>query len=301
MAGVEVYRADAAFEADGQQHPAGTFVVPMAQVFALRQGHSRAADLPGSAAVADLAARAALRRHLAGRSACCSASTTSSSASRSRMASRLTGSRRRPGLDGRVTGSGSRQPYVFDYRGPDAARAMNRLMKDGARLALEPAGAAARRACGCSTRTASRSTRSPPTSARASRPPRPARRRMRFPSRPRIGMLAVDRRQHGRRLDALGAGAARVRPDDAAQRRGPRGKLRDKFDVVIFPDQNPNAIVSGATGQNIRPEYRGGIGDEGNRRDQGVRRRRRHARHARTRPTSRSSVWGFRSRISSQA
>jgi hypothetical protein len=41
------------------------------------------------------------------------------------------------------------------------------------------------------------------------------------------------------------------------------GKLRDRFDVIVFPDQNPNAIVNGATAANVRPEYRGGIGDEG--------------------------------------
>jgi glutamine amidotransferase-like uncharacterized protein len=41
------------------------------------------------------------------------------------------------------------------------------------------------------------------------------------------------------------------------------GKLRDKYDVIILPDQNQNSIVNGANGQNIRPEYRGGIGDEG--------------------------------------
>src|SRR4029453_18394751 len=34
MGGVEVYKADAAFEADGQKYAAGTFVIPMAQVFA---------------------------------------------------------------------------------------------------------------------------------------------------------------------------------------------------------------------------------------------------------------------------
>jgi len=34
MAGVDVYRADAQFEADGAKYAAGTFVVPMAQVFA---------------------------------------------------------------------------------------------------------------------------------------------------------------------------------------------------------------------------------------------------------------------------
>src|SRR3954471_20346196 len=34
MGGVEVYRADAAFDADGARYAAGTFVIPMAQVFA---------------------------------------------------------------------------------------------------------------------------------------------------------------------------------------------------------------------------------------------------------------------------
>ena len=41
------------------------------------------------------------------------------------------------------------------------------------------------------------------------------------------------------------------------------GGLRAKFDAIILPDQAPRAIVDGASGQNIRPEYRGGIGDEG--------------------------------------
>jgi hypothetical protein len=34
QAGVDVYRADAPFDADGKQYTAGTFVVPMTQVFA---------------------------------------------------------------------------------------------------------------------------------------------------------------------------------------------------------------------------------------------------------------------------
>src|SRR5262249_24333778 len=33
LGGVEVYRADAAFEIDGARYAAGTFVIPMAQVF----------------------------------------------------------------------------------------------------------------------------------------------------------------------------------------------------------------------------------------------------------------------------
>jgi len=34
-------------------------------------------------------------------------------------------------------------------------------------------------------------------------------------------------------------------------------------DVIILPDQGSRAIVDGSTGQNVRAEYRGGIGDEG--------------------------------------
>jgi hypothetical protein len=41
------------------------------------------------------------------------------------------------------------------------------------------------------------------------------------------------------------------------------GRLRGRFDVIILPDQAPRGIIDGASGQNVRPEYRGGIGDEG--------------------------------------
>ena len=40
-----------------------------------------------------------------------------------------------PTLEGRVTGNGPR--FVFDYRGPDAARAINALLKQGARATFE--------------------------------------------------------------------------------------------------------------------------------------------------------------------
>src|SRR4029077_19251607 len=40
-----------------------------------------------------------------------------------------------PQLEGTVTGTGP--SFVFDYRGPDAARAINRLLKAGAHVTLE--------------------------------------------------------------------------------------------------------------------------------------------------------------------
>ncbi len=41
------------------------------------------------------------------------------------------------------------------------------------------------------------------------------------------------------------------------------GGLKEKFDVIILADQSPQSIVRGADGNTVRPEYRGGIGDEG--------------------------------------
>jgi hypothetical protein len=41
------------------------------------------------------------------------------------------------------------------------------------------------------------------------------------------------------------------------------GRLRDRFDVLLFADQQPNSIVSGNSSPGTRPEYRGGIGEDG--------------------------------------
>jgi hypothetical protein len=41
------------------------------------------------------------------------------------------------------------------------------------------------------------------------------------------------------------------------------GKLRERFDVILFADQQPNSIVAGNTSPGTRPEYRGGIGEDG--------------------------------------
>jgi len=41
------------------------------------------------------------------------------------------------------------------------------------------------------------------------------------------------------------------------------GKLAEKFDVLIFPDMGAREIVRGRQEQRTRPEYRGGIGEDG--------------------------------------
>jgi hypothetical protein len=41
------------------------------------------------------------------------------------------------------------------------------------------------------------------------------------------------------------------------------GGLRQRFDAIVIPDQSPRDLLEGYTGDAIRSEYRGGIGDAG--------------------------------------
>jgi hypothetical protein len=41
------------------------------------------------------------------------------------------------------------------------------------------------------------------------------------------------------------------------------GKLHDKYDAIIIPDQREKDILTGLDFKTIMPEYRGGIGDDG--------------------------------------
>ena len=139
MGGVDVYRADAAFEADGQTYAAGTFVIPMAQVFAryakdmlekqtypeVRRSPTSPPEPPYDVTAWSLGMLLGVDHVMAHKPLADTLKLTKLDAA--------------PKLDGKVTGTpptriwagGPR--YVFDYRGPDAAKAINRLLKDGAR------------------------------------------------------------------------------------------------------------------------------------------------------------------------
>ena len=49
-----------------------------------------------------------------------------------------------------------------------------------------------------------------------------------------------------------------VRPSDVKA-----GKLRDRFDAILFPDQPKASLIKGVEYEWVRPEYRGGMGQEG--------------------------------------
>jgi hypothetical protein len=161
-----------------------------------------------------------------------------------------------PRLDGRVTGNGPR--FAFDYRGPDAAKAINRLLKDGARLSLKGdqvlVTSAPRKSLDAVAADLGLQIRTADASAAAGA----------VLKAPRIGMYSpwtggnMDEGWTRWVLEQYDFGQTTLHNADIRA-----GKLRDRFDAIILPDQAPRAIVEGANGQNIRPEYRGGIGDEG--------------------------------------
>ncbi len=265
MAGVDVYRADAAFDADDQKYAAGTFVIPMSQVFAryakdilekqtypeVRRSPSSPPEPPYDVTAWSLGMLLGVD-HVVARKPLGDAV-------------KLTKLDAAPALEGRVTGNGPR--YVFDYRGPDAAKAMNRLLKDGARLAFESVADGDNRGdrvwvlggskasleavasgLGMQIKTADGPAPSGAIAVKA----------------PRIGMYSpwtggnMDEGWTRWVLEQYEFNLTTLHNADVRT-----GKLRSRFDAIILPDQAPRGIVDGAAGQNVRPEYRGGIGDEG--------------------------------------
>jgi len=261
LGGVELWRAGAAFEADGTRYAAGTLVIPMTQVFARyakdlleRQTYPEVRPTPDSPPVPPYDVTAWSLGMLLGVDTVFLREPVGEAA-RLTMVDDL-------GLpDGRVSGTGPR--FVFDYRGPDTAIALNRLLKDGAEVTVE-----------------------------AGRPHA----RVAVTGLPRARMEAVAVELG---LD-VEAGPA-VETSSGLSIHAPRvalyqpwgggnmdegwtrwvleqyeftlttlhnadvvaGGLRDRFDVIVLADQSPAAIVTGGRGGSVPPEYRGGIGDEG--------------------------------------
>jgi len=265
MGGVDVYRADAAFEADGQKYAAGTFVIPMAQIFAryakdmlekqtypeVRRSPTSAPEPPYDVTAWSLGMLLGVEHVLAHKPLADTLKLT-----------KLEGA---PKLEGKVTGKGPR--FVFDYRGPDAAKAINRLLKDGARLSLDKSRVWVLNAPRKSLDAVAMELG---LEVKAADGPAPA--GALALKAPRIGMYSpwtggnMDEgwtrwvlEQYDFNLTTLHN--ADMRPSTALRAGG--GKLRDKYDVIILPDQAPRVIVEGATLPTVRPEYRGGIGDEG--------------------------------------
>jgi hypothetical protein len=260
MAGVEVHRAQTPFEMEGRQYAAGTFVIPMTQVFAryakdlleaqtypdLRRGAQTIASEPPYDVTAwslgllfgvDLSF---VRAPLDG----------------VRLA-RVGG---RPAASGRVTGSGPR--FTFAYAGADTATAINRLFKAGARLSFDqPSQVAATGVTREAMEGIAREFGLEVSAGEASAAIVPGAIAFR---RPRVAVYApwtggnIDEGWTRWVLEQHEFEITSVHNADVR-----RGGLRRFYDVLILPDQAPRDIIDGYNAPSMRSEYRGGIGEAG--------------------------------------
>jgi len=253
--GVEIYRADAAFEADGTSYGAGTFVIPMTQVFAryakdmlekqtypeVRRGPNAPPEPPYDVTAWSLGMLLGVDTVFV---------------KNPLPAMKMTRIEGLPKPPGDLTGTGTR--FAFDYKGPDTAIAINRLLKDGAHVSFDG----------------------------------PSRVAVTGVPRPRLEDVAKDLGLNVKAAAAAAAGTAFHAPRVAMYQPWTggnmdegwtrwvleqyefnltsihnadvrAGKLRQKFDAIILADQDPRAIIEGFDAAAIRPEYRGGIGEAG--------------------------------------
>ncbi len=174
--------------------------------------------------------------------------------------SKVTGSTRPVGT---VAGNGPR--FSFPFTGGDSAIAINRLLKSGAKVAFGQerqsasvivSGVPRARLEALATELGLSVTSVP--GARAGQPdggsPVKA---------PRVGLYqpwtaSMDEGWTRWVLEQYQFGPVTLHNDDIKA-----GKLRAKVDVLVIADQAPRGILEGQSGASARPEYKGGIGDDG--------------------------------------
>jgi hypothetical protein len=266
-AGVEVYRATAAFTAEGKQYAAGTFVIPMTQVFARyakdmleKQTYPEVRRSPNSPPEPPYDVTAWSLGMLLG------VDTVFVKDPLPEIAmTRVDSATATAGLKGEVSGSGGR--FTFDYKGPDTALAINRLLKDGAKVAFDGPSHVAVTAV--ARNKVEQVAKEFALAVKAAAEPR-TKGGDAAPSEgvafhaPRIAMYQpwtggnMDEGWTRWVLEQYEFNLTSIHNADIRN-----GKLRQKFDAIILADQDERSILNGYDAPAIRPEYRGGIGDAG--------------------------------------
>src|SRR5262245_29383223 len=262
VGGVDVYRADAPFTVGGDSYAAGTYVIPMTQVFARyakdllekqtypetrRDAQNSSIELPYDVTAWSLGMLLGVDVDFV---------TTTLPTLRMTRVTAVT----RPA--GRVSGNGPR--YVFQYTGPDTAIAINRLLKDGARVTFdEPSRVAVDGVTRDKLEPLARDLAL--TIVTSDLPPAGVVVENAQPVRaPRIGLYYpwtggnTDEGWTRWVLEQYEFGVTTIHNSDVRE-----GGLRQRFDAIILPDQTPREMIDGFTANTVRPEYRGGIGDLG--------------------------------------
>lgn len=260
MGGVEVYRADAPFLSGEDSFAAGSYVIPMTQVFAryakdllekqtypeVRRSSDAPPEPPYDVTAWSLGMLFGVNVEFV--------TTPLPTVKLTRLAGIV------PRSSGRVAGDGPR--YLFEYRGPDTAVAINRLIKGGAQLGFTGASQvvvdnATRDAVEAVARDFDLTVLSGETGASPGASVTPIR-------VPRIGLYYP---WTGGNMDEGWTRWVLEQyefPYTTIYNRDIRdGNLRERFDTLILADQSPREMIDGYLANTVRPEYRGGIGDNG--------------------------------------
>jgi hypothetical protein len=261
IGGVEVYRATAAFEQDDKKYPAGTYVVPFTQVFAryakdllerqvypeVRRAPNAPAEAPYDVSAWSLGLQFGVKTDFA-------KSALPASLALERVAAT-------PKFQLPATNAGG--AWRFPYDGARSALVVNRLLQSGAAVSMtKPVGG------GVPTVIA---TAKPDVWSRAiagfevtpGAAPEKATAPAVLMKLPRVAIYqsydpSMDEGWTRFILDDYGFEYSKLHNDDIKA-----GKLHQRFDAIILPDQRGASILNGLDNKNIVPQYRGGIGDTG--------------------------------------
>jgi hypothetical protein len=304
MAGVEVSRAESDFETDGRKYAAGTFVIPMNQVFAryakdllekqtypeVRRSPTSPPEPPYDVTAWSLGMQMGVETVFARKPVPGTA--------------RLIKLDAAPRPAGEVLGDGNR--FSFDYDGADSSAAINRLLKAGVEteilrltangkarvsgvgasrellqsiardfgLVVKTAPGSGGKAGKTATHAETKAAAEPGTSSSSARSSIQTDKPSVSPDKvlplatvrlrtPRIGLYQAwtSNMDEGWTRWVLEQNEVPYTTLHNAEIRA--GKLREKFDSIILPDQQPREILAGNDFRTIREEYRGGVGEAG--------------------------------------
>lgn len=255
MGGVKVVRAGAEFEIEGAKHPAGTYVIPMDQVFGRyakdmleKQSYPEVRRAPNAPPEPPYDVTAWSLGMLVGVEVEPVTKAPPSSAALREVADD----------DWPKPGIASGAALAFDHHGTGSILAVNRFIKHGASVAFVGGSAPRFVVSGAARERVLAVAKETGVSFRAENAGRG------MPIRPRRIALYqpwtsnMDEGWTRWVLEHYGFAYKTIHNDDV---RG--GKLKDKFDVILLADQQAREIRDGIDYKVIRPEYRGGIRAEG--------------------------------------